>query len=182
MAADTQTNFKQRKNCVYHLINLSTYNDKQPDNFQIILNNYNLNGVNSTKFLGIYIDSNMKWSSHINNVVKKSYYVIYIIKKLVKILNCQQVLAAYYALVESVLTYGIVGWGGVYKCHRKKLDNIHKRIIKIIYSKFNYNNYNNKKLNNILTLEGIFCYESIKINNKKLIEKYNNLEGKRVKR
>ena len=102
-------------------ITFSIYNNKQPDSFKIILNGTELNKVNVTKFLGIYIDSDLRWNNHIYKIVKKTYYVIYIIKKLINIFNFQQVLAAYYALIQSVISYGIIGWGSACETHRKVL-------------------------------------------------------------
>ena len=43
----------------------------------------------------------------------------------------------YFALVESRLRYGILGWGGVVSRHRKKLDIMQKKFLKIMLSKFN---------------------------------------------
>lgn len=51
-----------------------------------------------------------------------------------KIVNVQGNLKLYYALVQSILTYGLIGWGGAYTCNIKPLQILQKRILKIIFN------------------------------------------------
>ena len=161
-------------------ITFSIYNNKQPDKILIKIKQQTLSNVKTAKSLGIYIDSNLRWNAHVNNITKKSYYIIFILKKLVNILSFHQVLAAYYALLQSVISYGIIGWGGVYKSHRDKLDRIHKNIVKVIYNKFKCNKIYLPKLKDIMTLDGLYYNVSIKMNIKFLIKEYQELDGKRI--
>lgn len=41
----------------------------------------------------------------------------------------------YFSLVESRLSYGILGWGGVVKSHLNKLEIVQKYFLKIMYGK-----------------------------------------------
>lgn len=41
----------------------------------------------------------------------------------------------YKALIESHITYGIIGWGGVLNCHLLRLEILQKRILKVIFNK-----------------------------------------------
>ena len=43
-----------------------TIHNKPPDHFKIVLNNVELDRVNSTKFLGVMIQENLHWQTHIN--------------------------------------------------------------------------------------------------------------------
>ena len=49
-----------------------------------------------------------------------------------KILNYTQLKPIYYAIFNSTNTYGIVGWGAVYKTYLKKLQKLQNRVLKII--------------------------------------------------
>lgn len=51
------------------------------------------------------------------------------------ILNINYLTILYKALVESHLTYGIIGWGGILNVHLQRLEIMQKRILKIIYNK-----------------------------------------------
>lgn len=91
--------------------------------------------TDTIKYLGIYIDSHLKWDVHINYVVKKLRSLIPIFKYLKDILPRDNLLTIYYSLVESHINYGILGWGGVNKTILNYLELTQKRIIKIMFKK-----------------------------------------------
>lgn len=80
-----------------------------------------------TKFLGLYIDENMKWSKHIEHIIKKLNQFQYALHNLGKIASRETVLTAYHAYVSSTLRYGIMFWGNssdrelVFKAQKKCL-------------------------------------------------------------
>ena len=55
--------------------------------------------VNSFNFLGIILDDNLKWNSHINMIAKKISKTIGIMKKIKKYLPTSALLNIYNALV-----------------------------------------------------------------------------------
>ena len=87
------------------------------------------------KYLGIYIDSNLKWDLHIEYFVKKLRSLIPIFKHITDILPLNNNRTIYYALVESHINYGILGWGGVNKVYLHRLETTQKRLLKIIFKK-----------------------------------------------
>ncbi|KAG6449101.1 hypothetical protein O3G_MSEX005876 [Manduca sexta] len=89
------------------------FNQRMPDNnnLHIRYNNDNIEGVDSTKFLGLEIDKKLCWKAHIENLCKKiskSAYALYILSSTV---NTDAILTAYYGIVESHLRYGVIFWG-----------------------------------------------------------------------
>ncbi|KAJ8947437.1 hypothetical protein NQ317_014516 [Molorchus minor] len=50
-------------------------------------------------------------------------------------INLKNLMILYKSLVESHITYGIIGWGGVLNTHLQRLEVIQKRILKIILNK-----------------------------------------------
>ena len=112
-------------------MSFSNHNNKKPSDIRIIIhdcdnNSYNscncnsLSYVNKAKYLGIIIDSNMKWKEHVLQIKKRTRYLIYVIASLKKILDQKMLLIIYYALFESVAFYGILAWGGFFKTENKK--------------------------------------------------------------
>lgn len=91
--------------------------------------------VAHTKYLGIVIDQFLKWKSHIDYVSNKIAKLIHKFYLLREFLNKGLVVIIYKSLVESLLTYGIVVWGGLYKTNLRKLSVMQKYILKIIYRK-----------------------------------------------
>lgn len=86
------------------------------------------------KYLGILVDNHLRWNHHIENLVKKLRSLSYMFQKLKYILNIHELKSVYFALVQSLLTYGIIGWGGAYSNVLKPLEIIQKRILKIIFN------------------------------------------------
>lgn len=87
------------------------------------------------KYLGVTIDMNLKWETHICSLVKKLRSFCYVFKQLREFLPTKSLKQVYCALIESHLTYGIIGWGGVYKTKLNDLEVIQKLLIKIIFRK-----------------------------------------------
>ncbi|CAH0547221.1 unnamed protein product [Brassicogethes aeneus] len=89
--------------------------------------------------------------------------MFYSFKQLNNILNEKQIQIAYYGLVNSVLGYGILAWGGILKTHLNNLERVHKRIVKIMFKKDLY--YSGNQLlqeKNILNVRQIYAQQLIK--------------------
>lgn len=91
--------------------------------------------VDKIKYLGVEIDQHLKWNCHITNIVSKLRKMIYKFNILKHILNKETLLLVYRSLVESVIRYGIVAWGGLYDTHLHPLLICQKLILKIILKK-----------------------------------------------
>ena len=87
----------------------------------------------SVKYLGVHIDSNLKWKEHVNQLTKKLRKSIYKFITLRPILNVDLMKTIYHAVFESHLRYGIVAWGSAFKNELEKLTLIQRRVLKIIY-------------------------------------------------
>ena len=61
--------------------------------------------------------------------------LVYKFKQLKEILRLEHLITLYKAFVESIVSYGIIGWSGVGNTFLRPLESIQKRIIKIIYRK-----------------------------------------------
>lgn len=89
----------------------------------------------SVKYLGIHIDNNMRWKTHNDSLCRRLRQVIYIFKIIKQFLTTVQLKTVYLALVQSILCYGIVAWGG---CKANAIKNTivtQKLIIKIYLNK-----------------------------------------------
>lgn len=166
-------NFKQRNNGIQKLH--ISYSGKQIDE------------INTIKFLGLYLDSDMKWKSHIDYVCKKLSKFAFALRMLRKVVNTNTLLTAYHGCVSSTLRYGIIFWGNSVhkdlafraqkKCVRsisniKQIDSCKPHFIKLglltlpclyilescIFIKANLNLYSfNKRVRHNDKLCSIFC-------------------------
>ena len=77
----------------------------------------------------------------------------------------------YYAFFHSYINYGIIAWGGVYKGNMTRLQNIKRRILKIIHKNCFVEN-TPLNIRQVFTLETLMYYsEDLKEIYKKVILK-----------
>ena len=108
------------------------HEDCLPENITLNINGIQINRVTYCKYLGIIIDHRLKWKEHINFILRKIKYLIFIFSKLNKILSKKLLLTVYHGLFNSIATYGIIAWGSAYDGILKPLVNLQKRILKLI--------------------------------------------------
>ena len=99
---------------------------------RIKLMNHELSGMESVKFLGITLDSKLKFNLHIEQICKKvskSIGIIYNIRDLIPA-PCLRTL--YHSFVYPYLYYCNLIWGGTNQCHLEPLIILQKRFIRLI--------------------------------------------------
>lgn len=88
------------------------------------------------KYLDVLVDSHLRWDHQMSWTCRKLRYLPYIFKKLKNIVSAKVLeTSVYHALFYSSLRYVIIVWGSANKSNRKKIENIQKRILKVIYNK-----------------------------------------------
>lgn len=106
----------------------------------IFFNGAAIEHVKEQKFLGVWFDDHLSWSSHIRmlcNDLSKSVGIINRISQLIPLWLKQQL---YNALIYSKLCYGVLVWGTTSKTNYNKLIILQKRILRI------YCNYHGRYL------------------------------------
>ena len=119
-----------------------------------------LDSVNSIKYLGLSIDSNLKWKSHILYIVKKLRFLLFRFKHLRYSTSNKFLLQLYYAWVHPVLSYGIVAWGSDYISNFSVINSLHSKILKIILNNNNHVNLLIYHSINILPLRYLYFYKT----------------------
>ena len=101
-------------------------------NPNITISNKMIDIVNSTKFLGVLIDSSLTWDDHILYIRKKIAKGIGIICKARKVLMSSSLLTLYYSFIYPYLHYAIELWGGAPKTNILPLIILQNKILRII--------------------------------------------------
>ena len=114
--------------------NLQIHNHDCDLNQNCICNNL-IKRVTYIKYLGVLIDQNFTWKEHISYVTTKIRKLIYKFYELRHVLSLSTLKMVYYALVETVLNYGLVVWGSAGVTILNKLQVAQKYIIKIMLFK-----------------------------------------------
>ena len=112
-----------------HIMKFTTSRHQNTD-LQVEYQNNLIKGINSTKFLGIELDTNINWKSHISKLIPKLSSACYIIRKLYSSCSLHTLKLVYYAYFHSVMEYGIAFWGDATDSKRIFLQQ--KKAIRII--------------------------------------------------
>ena len=143
----------------------------QHDLFSLKIGDDTIHISKKTKFLGIYVDENLIWDHHIEQLSNKISRNLYFIRSAKNQLTKLSIRTLYYAYIHSILNYGILLWGPMGKKEKlKRLIIQQKKVLRVIEGcKYNdstaglFKKWNILKLEDICNLEmGKFCYEFYK--------------------
>jgi len=123
--------------------------------------NIRADNIKTISLLGIDVDENVKWKHHILKLKKKLNIALFGISRIAKICNRDTALATYHAIFHSVLTYGIVLWGGSIEI-RQILITQKKAVRYITHSPKNQSCRDLFKILNILTALSTYILEVLK--------------------
>lgn len=147
-------------------ITFGCYSDSVPAQVDISIMGDNIKRVEQTKYLGIIFDSNLKWDKHIDYIIKKTKYLLYVFYKLSKIMSTNVLMLIYYAFFHSIIRFGNIAWGGAYNNNLQLLQTVQNKILKVI------NKNNPCVMNNPVNLEQLFTIESLNYHYASLRDKY----------
>jgi len=130
---------------------------------EIFIDSHQVEFVNNFKFLGIVLQQNLKWNTHVDMISKKISKTLGIMRRLKKIVPLKTMLNIYNALILPHLNYGIIIWGG----QDSRLFKLQKSAVRTITnSKYNahttpiFKNLKLLKLTDICALQDYkFCYK-----------------------
>ena len=104
-----------------------------PDrNMNVTLLNTELATVDSLKLLGINIDNNLSWQTHIDIVQKRLVSLIGLMYRIRMFLDEKNMILFYHAHFLPVIDYCINIWGHAAKVHIKKIQVLQNRAARII--------------------------------------------------
>ena len=89
-----------------------------------------LERADTTKFLGVYIDENLNWKSHIGHVCNKIAKSVGIIFKSRFLLSAKTKLSLYYSLIYPYLSYCNVAWSSTYITNLNRIFLLQKRVVR----------------------------------------------------
>jgi hypothetical protein len=88
-----------------------TMQNKFPVKPQVTYNSKELVYRSNTKFLGIYIEETLRWTTHLNTLRQQLCKVCYIIKSVQGIMGSGMIRNLYHSKFEALVRYGIIFWG-----------------------------------------------------------------------
>ena len=89
------------------------------DRHFVSLNSCIIKCTSEVKFLGIFLDKNLNFNSHLKHVGLKITKALFALKRSAKILSSNMLKTLYSALILPYLNYGLLIWGGSCKLQSK---------------------------------------------------------------
>ena len=96
------------------------------------LHGHILERVESTKYLGVTIQHDLKWDIHIDNIVKKANQTFGILRRNLKIGSVQTKELAYKSLVRPLVEYASTIWDPSEKKHITKIEAVQRRAARFV--------------------------------------------------
>ena len=93
-----------------------------------------LEQVDNYKYLGVTIDKNLRFDTHIKRITSNLRKVSYQFFHIKDMISKKVLMTMYNALVESSLRYGVTLWGLTSNVYKKELVTVQNNIIKIIHN------------------------------------------------
>jgi len=112
-----------------HYIQFVTKNNS-PNDLDIIHGSKKITTVNSTKFLGLTLDSTLSWRPHIDTIAPKLSWAGFALRIVKPLLSPESLRMVYFSYFHSIMTYRIIFWGN--SRHRNVIFRLQKRVIRII--------------------------------------------------
>ena len=115
-----------------------------------------------TKFLGIHLDQNLTFKTHINEISRKTSKTAGLLYKLRSFLPSNVLKTIYQSLMHPYFIYGIETWHGTFQNYTNKIFIIQKKAIRTI-NNLEYNAHTNDyfKSNEILKLEDQYRLQTV---------------------
>lgn len=112
----------------------------------------------SVVVLGVHIDDRLTFSSHIEYVCSKLNSAYYALYRLTSMMDRNDLVSVYYALVQSVLSYNVIVWGQA--TDWKRVFIAQKRVIRLLFKLSHRDSCREVfKMNGILTFPALYIFK-----------------------
>jgi len=124
------------KTCIMN----ATLTQRQVYDSDICIDNANLVPCNGVNFLGIFLDNNLSFNIHVQNIVKKCNARLFLMRKLKVVgLSAEGLKLFYNTNVRSLVTYAAPAWFSLLsKQNKTKIESLQIRATRIILPEFSY--------------------------------------------
>ena len=105
---------------------------REPLILKLSVNSSKIEQVREHRVLGVILDQEMKWETHLTSLCKRLSRNLYLLSKLSTYANRDALLMFYNAHIMSHINYASSIWDGAGELHIKKVNSLHRRAAKII--------------------------------------------------
>lgn len=109
------------------------FNVPKGSSLHICYGNNTIELVDAYKYLGVWLDSEMKWTEHITRLTSKLAQVAGLFRKMSNYIPERTKRSLYFSMFHSHLVYGIAVWGTANSTTMKPLQTIQNKAIKNLF-------------------------------------------------
>ena len=106
----------------------------QEDDIKVSIDGYCLEMSPEIKILGVILDSNLSFNSHIRSICAKASSQINALRRISKYLNAKQRLAIYHSFISSNFNYSSLVWYFCGKKNSDKLEKLQERALRFVFN------------------------------------------------
>ena len=101
-----------------------------------ILHGHTLETESSTKYLGVTLQSNLKWNEHIDNITSNASRQLNFLKRNLKVASPEIKERAYQSLVRPKLEYNCCTWDPHHQTQIHQLEMVQRRAARYVTNRF----------------------------------------------
>ena len=136
-------------------------NKTSPNEIKLQLDNHIISNSPETKFLGMTLDQNLSWSSHVNQLILKLNRNLNLLKLSRNMMTQESKLLVYYSHLENHIQCGILLWGnGTNNTQINRIQKIQNKALQYVTNKSNA--LENKKELNVLNINSMIELSNLK--------------------
>ena len=117
-----------------------------------------INQVNKHKLLGLIVDDQFKWESHIHHLCKILSRNIFLLRKLIKVTDSESRMMFFNAHIRSHIDYVSTTWDKCGNTHLNKLKALYRKAVKLILPVHHLSTEERMKQLGILPFSEHLCY------------------------
>ena len=117
-----------------------------PENFTIQVSNAHIVPQHEVTLLGITLDNRLKFNTHINNILKEVSEKVNALIRIAKYWNKSQKTLLSSTFIYSQFNFCPLVWMFSSKDTNKKIDSLHKRVLRLLYDDYTYYTSNYEEL------------------------------------
>ena len=124
------------------------------------IDNITLKPVESTKFLGIWLDQNLNWNIHVNKLITRIKRNMHLLRTPKHLFSEKTLRLIYHAHIQSHIDYGLILWGSMTtQDNLSRIQSVQNKCVEIISknknTELNYKNLKIFKIKELIKLQEI---------------------------
>ena len=129
-----------------------------------------LSQVASVRYLGVTLDDQLTWTTHLSLTIARIRKLVYIFKNLRTVATGTLLVQTYRALCECIIRYCICAWGGAAKTHMIGVERAQRLVLKVLlYLPYRHPTSLVYELAGVLSVRKIFVYEILRRYHKRVV-------------